>query len=177
MLHATDETVTEFAIEPYAADAPLHIVAMRTPQAKYATYSNWPETASTPLSAGQEAELYDYSTHSGRLELHNSAGHSALEEALRANTSGPFAEELRAPLPPRLVEAHARGFADYFSTARHAAVKRRRAAQTPRRTRKPAATAARKSRGASPLRPEADILTGCEVPMTAPAASSAWAAT
>jgi arylsulfatase A-like enzyme len=122
VLHATDETVTEFAIEPYAADAPLHIVAMRTPQAKYATYSNWPYDGITPKAEGEETELYDYSTHSGRLELHNSAGESALEEDLRAEYERAFTEELRAPLPQRLVAAHARGFADYFSTARHASV-------------------------------------------------------
>jgi arylsulfatase A-like enzyme len=122
VLHATDETVTEFAIEPYAADAPLHIVAMRTPQAKYATYSNWPYDGITPKAEGEEAELYDYSTHSGRLELHNSAGESPLEEGLRAEYERAFTDELRAPLPRRLVAAHARGFADYFSTARHAAV-------------------------------------------------------
>ncbi len=122
VLHATDETVTEFAIEPYAADAPLHIVAMRTAQAKYATYSNWPYEGITPKSEGQETELYDYSTHSGRLELHNSAGESPLEEGLRAEYARAFADELRQPLPQRLVSAHARGFADYFSTARHVAI-------------------------------------------------------
>jgi arylsulfatase A-like enzyme len=122
VLHATDETVTEFAIEPYAADAPLHVVALRTPQAKYATYSNWPYDGITPKSQGQETELYDYSTSSGRLELHNSAGESPLEEGLRAEYERAFRDELRAPLPRRLVAAHARGFADYFSTARHVAV-------------------------------------------------------
>jgi arylsulfatase A-like enzyme len=121
VLHATDETVTEFAIEPYAADAPLHVVAMRTPQAKYAIYSNWPAQGISPLSLGEERELYDYRTHSGRLELHNSAGESALEEELRAALQQAFRQELRGPLPPRLTEAHARGFADYFSTAKHAA--------------------------------------------------------
>ena len=122
VLHATDETVTEFAIEPYAADAPLHIVALRTPQAKFATYSNWPYEGITPKSEGQESELYDYSTHSGRLELHNSAGESPLEEGLRAEYERAFRDELREPLPRRLVAAHARGFADYFSTARNASV-------------------------------------------------------
>jgi arylsulfatase A-like enzyme len=121
VLHATDETVTEFAIEPYAADAPLHVVALRTPQAKYAIYSNWPTQGITPLVRGEERELYNYSTHSGRLELHNSADESALEEELRGELQQAFAQELRGPLPPRLTEAHARGFADYFSTAKHAA--------------------------------------------------------
>ena len=84
VLHATDEVVTEFAIETYAADAPRHVVALRTPKAKYATYSNWPSTGIVPLTEGQEVELYDYRTHSGRLEMHNSAGQSPLEETLRA---------------------------------------------------------------------------------------------
>jgi arylsulfatase A-like enzyme len=122
VLHTTDETVTEFAIEPYQADAPLHVVAMRTPEAKYATYSNWLEGI-TPQSQGEEDELYDYSTHSGRLELHNGAGESAQEAPLRAQLEHAFHTELRGPLPARLTEAHARGFADYFSTARAAAAK------------------------------------------------------
>jgi arylsulfatase A-like enzyme len=121
VLHATDETVTEYAIEPYAADAPLHIVALRTPSAKYAIYSNWTEDGITPVAAGQEAELYDYSTQSGRLELHNSAGHSALEAGLRAQHEQAVFDELHGPLPRRLLDAHARGFADYFLTARHSA--------------------------------------------------------
>ncbi len=118
VLHATDETVTEFAIEPYAADAPLHVVALRTPAAKLATYSNWPAEGIEPLARGEEHELYDYSTHSGRLELHNSASQSALEEPLHAELQRAFRQELRRPLPPHLTAAHARGFADYFSTAR-----------------------------------------------------------
>ncbi len=121
VLHATDETVTEYAIEPYAADAPLHVVALRTPAAKYATYSNWPGEGIDPLSRGQESELYDYRTHGGRLEVDNSAGHSPLEESLRARLQTAFQDELRRPLPARLQAAHGRGFADYFSTATRAA--------------------------------------------------------
>jgi arylsulfatase A-like enzyme len=121
VLHATDETVTEYAVEPYGADAPLHVVALRMPAAKYATYSNWPSEGIEPLLRGEERELYDYRTHSGRLELHNRAGQSSLEEALRASLEHAFHEELRRPLPSRLSAAHARGFADYFATATHAA--------------------------------------------------------
>jgi arylsulfatase A-like enzyme len=121
VLHATDEIVTEFAIEPYAANAPLHVVAMRTPAAKLATYSNWPAQGIEPLSQGQERELYDYRNNSGRLELHNSAGQSALEQPLHTELERAFRQELRGPLPARLTKAHARGFADYFSTAKAAA--------------------------------------------------------
>ena len=53
--HCTDEIVTEFAIELYAANAPLHVTAIRTPKAKYAMYSNWQPATNMPLSAGQEA--------------------------------------------------------------------------------------------------------------------------
>ena len=121
MLHATDEVVTQFAIETYAADAPLHVVAVRTPAAEYVNYSHWPEEGITPIEAGREAELYDYSTQGGRLEVHNTAGASPLEPALLADVERATTQELRAPLPSRLSEAHERGLADYFSTARGAA--------------------------------------------------------
>jgi arylsulfatase A-like enzyme len=121
VLHATDEVVTEFAIEPYAADAPLHVVALRTPSAKYSTYSHWPADGIGPLLQGQEVELYDYSSQEGRLELGNEAGQSTLEQPLRAQLERAFSDELRAPLPSRLMRAHRRGFADYFSTARRSA--------------------------------------------------------
>jgi arylsulfatase A-like enzyme len=117
VLHATDETVTEFAIEPYAAYAPLHVVALRTQAAKYATYSNWPIDGIEPLAAGQERELYDYRTGSGRLELDNGAGASPLEGSLHAQLLRAYAEELREPLPGHLLGARARGFYDYFTIA------------------------------------------------------------
>ena len=118
VLHATDEIVTEFAIAPYAADAPLHVVALRSAAAKYTAYNDWPSGGITPLTQGEENELYDYRSHSGRLELHNSAGESPIEATLRAQLERAFRRELREPLPSRLGPAHARGFADYFSTAR-----------------------------------------------------------
>jgi arylsulfatase A-like enzyme len=133
VLHATDEIVTEFALDLYAADAPLHIVAVRTHAAKYATYSNWAPGAIEPLTRGQESELYDYRTHQGRLELHNSAGHNPLEVELRALLERAIAEELRAPLPSQLMGARAAGFTDYFQNAkrdaRAAAARRRRLAK------------------------------------------------
>jgi arylsulfatase A-like enzyme len=123
VLHATDETVTEFAVEPYAAEAPLHVVALRTPQAKYATYSNHAPASITPLSAGRETELYDYSTGPGRMEVRNDAGRSPLEPKLAAQLERAFRDELREPLPKRLKAAHRRGLRDYFDTAARAAAK------------------------------------------------------
>ncbi|HEY5192502.1 MAG TPA: sulfatase-like hydrolase/transferase [Solirubrobacteraceae bacterium] len=123
VLHTTDETVTEFALEPYAADAPLHVVALRTPKAKYATYSNFAPDSIKLLKAGRETELYDYSTPEGRMELQNVAGESALEAQLNAQMQRAVRDELREPLPQRLYAAHKRGLLNYFNTAGRAASK------------------------------------------------------
>jgi arylsulfatase A-like enzyme len=130
VLHATDEIVTEFAIEPYDASAPLHVVGLRTQSAKYATYSRWPTGVIDPLYQGAESELYDYRTQAGRLELANLAGRSPLEDTLRAQLEHAVAEELRAPLPVHLGPAQRRGIADYHATAARAA---RGAAESRRR--------------------------------------------
>jgi len=121
VLHATDEIVTEFASAPFAADAPLHVVALRTSESKYASYSHWEDNHIAPVAQGEENELYDYSTHPGRLEVHNLAGESALEPRMRMQLADAMRSELRAPLPPHLRRAQTAGFADYFSTAKAAA--------------------------------------------------------
>ncbi|HTZ86203.1 MAG TPA: sulfatase-like hydrolase/transferase, partial [Solirubrobacteraceae bacterium] len=122
ILHATDETVTEFAVEPYAAGAPLHVIAVRTPDAKYATYSDWQPGGVEIAADGQEDELYDYSSDSGRLELHNSAREGgALASQMRQTHAQALERELRRPLPGRLTGAQARGYTDYFTTAKAAA--------------------------------------------------------
>jgi len=120
VLHATDEIVTEFASKPFAADAPLHVVALRTPEGKYASYSHWEDDHITPITQGEENELYDYSDHRGRLEVNNVAGESALETRMRTQLTDAMRSELRAPLPSHLHRAQARGFANYFSTAKAA---------------------------------------------------------
>jgi arylsulfatase A-like enzyme len=115
IVHATDEDVTEFASEPYAAQAPRHVVAVRSPRGKLAVYSNWrPETVELE-PAGQEFELYDYSEPSGRAELVNSAGaQDSLEAELwSVLESQVLPDELRAPLPSYLHAAQRRGIANY----------------------------------------------------------------
>jgi arylsulfatase A-like enzyme len=145
VLHATDETVTEFAGEPYAADAPLHVVALRTAAAKYVTYSNWLGESIQPLPDGEERELYDYRSGDGRLELDNVADRSPLQDTLAVALARALAEELRAPLPAHLHAARAKGFDDYFRVATRVAAR----AATHRVEREFAARSRLERRGAS----------------------------
>ena len=116
-VHATDEIVTEFALAPYDAAAPLHVAGIVTPHAKYATYSHWRDGTTEPLESGRQVELYDYRTRRGQLETLNLAGRSPLEGGLRATLGHAVREELEAPLPSRLEPARQRGLANYFELA------------------------------------------------------------
>jgi hypothetical protein len=109
--------VTEYAIERYAASAPLHVVAMRTPAAKYATYSHWQAGGLDRLSSGEERELYDYGRDGGLLELQNGAGENRAEDELRSDLEQAIRQELRRPLPAYLRDPQARGFSDYQAVA------------------------------------------------------------
>ncbi len=123
ILHASDEIVTEFAIRPYAANAPLHLTALRTPKAKLALYSNWLAKTAKITTAGQEAELYDYRTQRGRMETENMIGREdPLEAEMRARLQRVAGEELHERLPRHLHKAQHEGFRDYFDTAGHAAI-------------------------------------------------------
>jgi arylsulfatase A-like enzyme len=115
ILHATDEDVTEFATEPYAAEAPRHVVALRSQRGKLAVYSNWRSETTQIESGGQEVELYDYSQPEGRTELLNSAGTQGdLEEELWSTLeTTALPHELRAGLPSSLHAAQRRGLANY----------------------------------------------------------------
>jgi len=115
VLHATDEDVTEFATEPHAAQAPRHVIALRTQRGKLGVYSNWLAGSIAIDAAGQEVECYDYGSGEGRAELANVAGASALEEELlRTLEAQAIPDELRAPLPGYLQQARHRGMSDYF---------------------------------------------------------------
>jgi hypothetical protein len=116
-LHATDEVLTEFALLPYDASAPLHVRGIITPKAKYATYSHWRAGTTEPLAHAEEAELYDYTSRSGYAEIDNRAGASAAEEPLRALLEQATLDELHAPLPFTLVDARQRGLHAYHRLA------------------------------------------------------------
>jgi arylsulfatase A-like enzyme len=116
VLHATDEDVTEFASEAHAAQAPRHVIALRTQQGKLGLYSNWLDESIAIDSNGQEIECYDYSSAPGRAELDNVAGSSGLEEELRGTlVEQAIPNELRAPLPGYLHQAQRGGMSDYFN--------------------------------------------------------------
>ncbi|MHB1469423.1 MAG: sulfatase-like hydrolase/transferase [Solirubrobacteraceae bacterium] len=124
VLHATDEIVTEYAARLYAADAPLHVTAIRTAKGKLALYSNWSRGGVEPLRQGQEGELYLYDTEAGRRELKNSFGSGGAKEAqLRSKLERAMRLELAERVPQRLHQAYHAGFRDYRDTAADAAVK------------------------------------------------------
>jgi arylsulfatase A-like enzyme len=122
VMHATDEIVTEFAVERYAYNAPRHVIAARTEHAKIATYSHWDERSTAILSAAQEHEMYDYTTHAGRLEIGNVAGSGPLYSQMSGLLAQAIEDELRRPLPAYLRAAQGRGLKDYFQVAKRDAL-------------------------------------------------------
>ena len=117
-LHATDEVLTEFALVPYAADAPLHVAGIITPAHKFATYSYWRPNTMETIARTQEAELYDYSTPGGVMEIENLAGRSGSEQTLRDLLDQATLSELRAPLPGPLRHVQEHALRRYHALAR-----------------------------------------------------------
>src|ERR1035437_1371423 len=76
-------------------------------------------TRRCPRTCTQRTHAASPTTSPDRLE--NVAGRSPLEASLRAQLTHAMETELHAPLPAHMHSAHARGFADYFSTAKRAA--------------------------------------------------------
>ena len=125
VLHATDEDVTEFAAELYVAEAPRHVVSLRSPQGKLTLYSNWKLATTDVDTAGQESEFYDYSSVEGSLELSSQArAASALEEQLWSTLEEvAIPQELRAPLPGALHAARRQALDEYFAFEERQALK------------------------------------------------------
>ena len=115
VLHATDEDVTEFASDLHDAEAPRHVVALRTAQGKLGLYSNWPAESIEAEPTAQEVECYEYGTGEGRAELANVAGSSALEEELRATLEADaIPNELHEPLPGYLEKPQGKGMGNFY---------------------------------------------------------------
>jgi arylsulfatase A-like enzyme len=116
VLHATDEDVTEFASDLHDAEAPRHVVALRTAQGKLGVYSNWTPESIKAEPTGEEVECYDYSTAEGQAELANEAGSSALEEELRVILEDDaIPNELHASLPGYLQNPQRNGISNYLN--------------------------------------------------------------
>jgi arylsulfatase A-like enzyme len=115
VLHATDEDVTEFAGDLHDAEAPRHVIALRTAEGKLGLYSNWGGESIEAESTGQEVECYEYGTGEGRAELANVAGSSALEEELRATLEeDAIPNELHESLPGYLEKPQGKGISNYY---------------------------------------------------------------
>jgi len=117
--HVTDETTVEELSYTYsfANQAPHHVAAVRTPAAKYAVYSSWRNGTIEVDPLDQDFELYDYSTVQGRRELANVAGPASSLNARMSHLleSQVIPNELRAPLPSRLLAAQHEGMEDFFA--------------------------------------------------------------
>ena len=126
IVHATDEDLTEFSSTAYSADAPRHMVAIRTPKGKLALYRNWLTGTTEVAPLGQEVEFYDYSTEEGRLELSAQTpgvGSPLREELWSTLEEEAIPQELQAPLPSRLHTAHRRGLKAYYTFEERQAAK------------------------------------------------------
>ena len=115
--HVTDEHTIEEGAILFARNAPSHVAAVRTPEAKFVAYSHWtPDTITIDPAREQEFELYDYTTERGRLELDNIANHGGEQLRQQMRTLLDQANiEINQPLPPALQEAQRQGFADFYA--------------------------------------------------------------
>ena len=117
VLHTMDEDEVEgLAVTRQARNAPAHVIAYRTATAKLGLYSFWKPGSLEIQTAGQEAEVYDYRTRRGRMELENVARadqrlYNRLNAAL---VSAAIPQELRAPLPTALQPAQQAALQSYL---------------------------------------------------------------
>ncbi|HEV3047822.1 MAG TPA: sulfatase-like hydrolase/transferase [Solirubrobacteraceae bacterium] len=125
VLHTTDEDVTEFASQLHAAEAPRHVVSLRSTQGKLTLYSNWQPGTTQAEAGGRESELYDYSSEEGQLELTSQERFdSPLEdELLQTLEESAVPDELNEPLPIALRAAQGDAFDRYFEFEEREALK------------------------------------------------------
>jgi arylsulfatase A-like enzyme len=116
VVHATDEPTIEEAAVLFNQNAPAHVAAVRTADAKYVSYSHFFKgRIEIDPAQQQEYELYDYAAVGGQLELDNqAAGNGELRAQMEPLLQQAIAE-LNQPLPPYLRQAQEQGWADYLS--------------------------------------------------------------
>ncbi len=121
IVHATDErAVEEGPVALLPANAPTHIVGVRTAQGKLANYSYWPKGTTDIQKKGSQQEAYDYSNRRGRLELDNEKRLARAKQAPvvkrleRIMEEKAIPKELRQPLPPKLAAVQKQAMSDYL---------------------------------------------------------------
>jgi arylsulfatase A-like enzyme len=116
IVHATDEPTIEEAAVLFNQNAPAHVAAVRTADAKYVSYSHFFNgRIEIDPAQQQEYELYDYAAAGGQLEIDNqAAGNGELRAQMEPLLQQAIAE-LNQPLPPYLRQAQEQGWADYLS--------------------------------------------------------------
>jgi arylsulfatase A-like enzyme len=119
VLHTTDELLLRLAGSLLVlADTPYHVIGYRTNKAKLGAYNFWRSGTIDIELQEMEAEVYDYSTTRGRLELDNvKNGQPGLYVQLTKNLfSNAVPNELRKPLPtPQLKAAQQQALKDYLA--------------------------------------------------------------
>ncbi|PSK28849.1 sulfatase-like hydrolase/transferase [Nocardia seriolae] len=115
VLHTTDEHSIEEAAVRFNDDAPGHVIALRTTDAKFVRYSHWlPGSPQIDTAQPEEYELYDYSTRDGQLELDNTAAiGGGLRDTMSRLHDQAIETELHQPLPSYLRQAQQDGWNDY----------------------------------------------------------------
>ena len=88
-------------------NVPLHIVGLRTQDAKLATYSTWTPRTGEIEPGTLELEFYDYGTPDGVTELANTPSDPRAQQMLNTLLRDVIPNELRAPLPGALAAAQA----------------------------------------------------------------------
>jgi hypothetical protein len=114
VLHTTDEDIIEQAPQtPYAADAPPHVIALRTATGKLGLYSRWVEGSLEIDPEDADREYYDLLADPLELTNVRDASDPAYQ-AHQALMAQAFDQELRAPLPAWLQPVQAEAFAAYL---------------------------------------------------------------
>ena len=117
ILHVTDEMPLTTAS---ATGLSIHIIAIRTTQAKLAIYSVWTQGTTKVQTQDQEFEFYDYGTDRGRMELDNIA---ALQPSLYKKhydnlMHHAIPNELHKALPKKLQSVQQSGTHAYLSAVK-----------------------------------------------------------
>jgi hypothetical protein len=97
------------------AHAPMHVLAVRTREAKLVTYSHWLPGTTRPIPASVQLEFYDYATPEGRAET-LSRPRDPRAKALASKLFGEYVpQQMEAPLPPPLKRTVAKARASYIA--------------------------------------------------------------